>query len=162
MSENLRADGIAPQIIRLHIRTLPIAPPLEAPLPEVHQPPVTISLVDSVNEEENRQLPSGILDDAPTSDAPQVSGARESETNVPPTPEPSISNDRNPRLTPALTQSAPYPPMRLPTPEEEKPMIAPDLKTAEEDEINSQIKQLQVSPIKRMSPSAYSNTIYRS
>ena len=145
LSENLRADGIAPQIIRLHIPTLPIAPPLEAPLPEVHQPPVTISFVDSVNEGENRQLPSGI-DDAPTSDAPHVVGAQESVQNLPLASEPHSENDKSTPLM-LLTDSSPYPGphMRFPTPEEEKPTVACDLKTAEEDAINSQIKQLQVS-----------------
>ncbi len=117
LSENLRADGIAPRIIGLNIPALLAgAPPLEAPLPEVHQAPITISLVDTVDEEENGQLPLGI-EDAPTSDAPQVSGVRESEPNVPPAPEPSIANECNPPLTtPALTESesAPHPPCACP------------------------------------------------
>ncbi|KJA16208.1 hypothetical protein HYPSUDRAFT_207264 [Hypholoma sublateritium FD-334 SS-4] len=142
--ETLRENGVVLVVPPLSVSQSPAdlvaaAAPDSAALPEVHSGLISLLQGDVINEErDSLQLPSH-ADDTPTSGAPHV--VEECET--PSAPEPA-ANDSNPALA-TPTESAPYPPMRLPTPEEEKPKITPMISiTAEEEDINSQIKQLQL------------------
>lgn len=153
-SETLRANGVVPPVFTLRFpgRLFSAAAPDSAAAPEVHQSPGPISLLGTIDEERNGQLPSR-TENPSTSGAPHIV----EESEIPSVPEPA-ANDSNPALA-TLTDSAPYPPMRLPTPEEEKPMIT-RMKTVEEDEIDSQIKQLQVGPMERQ-PLVARLTVFR-